>query len=63
MFALVYGTPSNSIQFSAYMDPLVIGVNASVKVQTVLLDMKLLDYSKEWIVTDRIQLSPEPIKF
>jgi hypothetical protein len=52
-------TPPNLVRFSAGIDPLILGVSATVKISTTILDTTLLDYSKEWYLTDRIIIENE----
>ncbi len=53
----------NEVKLVFGTDPLILGVNATVALETVLLDMKLLDYSKEWYILDRMEFRTDPIKF
>jgi hypothetical protein len=50
-------TPPNVVRVTAGLDPLILGVSATVKISTVLLDTTLLDYSKEWYLTDRLSIT------
>jgi len=54
---------SNELIASIGTDPLILGVNATVEMRTVLINMKVLDYSDEWTILDRVVFKSDPIRF
>lgn len=53
-------TPRNKLQLGLAINPLILGVFAKASVHTVLLDVDLFEYSREWSVTDAVSFQSEP---